>query len=190
MKRLIPVLALFILKTSFAQTQRPTKWQFSYEEKKDGEAELIFHVKIDHDWHIYSQFTPIGGPIPMVFTFEKPSGYSLVGKVIEPKPVEEYDSSFEMKVLYFEKEVEFRQKIKLNKNSCSIKGKIEYQACKESCIFMDTTFTLKIQKGKGDRSELPAENPSEGSIPVDKSILKSVEMAEFIPVKNLINSSF
>ena len=190
MKLLIPVFALLFLNTTYASNPKPTEWTFRYEEKKEGEVELIFKVKIEEHWHIYSQNTPVGGPIPMSFTFEKPSGYSLDGKVIEQKPVEEYDSSFEMKVLYFEKQVEFRQKIKLNKNNCTVTGKIEYQACKEACIFMDTTFTFKIQKGKGDKSELPVEIPSEGSIPANKSILKSTELAEFIPVKNLINSTF
>jgi DsbC/DsbD-like thiol-disulfide interchange protein len=177
MKKLIPVIAFFIFSNSYAQMARPTKWTFTYEEKKDGEAELIFKVKIDEHWHIYSQNTPVGGPIPMSFTFEKPSGFILDGKVIEPKPVEEYDSSFEMNVLFFKEEVQFRQKIKLNKNSCTVKGKIEYQACKEACIFMDTTFSIKVQKGKSEKSELPVQLPFEGSIPADKSIIKRMELA-------------
>jgi hypothetical protein len=55
---------------------------------------------------------------------------------------------------------------------------------------MDTTFTIKIEKGKGDKSEVPVQVPVKGSIPIEKSLQKQTEIAEFTPVKNLINSSF
>ncbi len=144
------LLFVFNVTISGGQIINPSHWTFKTDENKDGEVELVFKVKLDHEWHIYSQFTPDGGPLPMVYTFDKSSCFSLVGKVSEQKPIVEFDSIFGVKVFLFADEATFRQKIKLNSESCTIKGKIEYQVCKDACIFMDTSFVFKIGKSKSE----------------------------------------
>ncbi|HRH65041.1 MAG TPA: cytochrome c biogenesis protein CcdA [Bacteroidia bacterium] len=124
----------------------PARWSFSAEQSKAGEATLIFKVKLDAGWHLYSQFTPDGGPLPMEFKFDENSCYSLEGKVVEPKPHEEFDSTFGVKVLLFDNEAVMRQKVKVRGDDCKISGSIGYQVCKESCIFFDTTFSIQIRK--------------------------------------------
>jgi thiol:disulfide interchange protein DsbD len=139
---------LLVSSFSFGQMIYPAKWTFKAEEKKNNEAELIFKVKLDEGWHMYSQFTPDGGPLPMVYTFEPSGCYTLIGKVVEPKPIEEFDSIFGVNTMLFHHEVVMRQKVKLNGEFCKIKGIVEYQACKESCIPLDTSFTFTLGKEK------------------------------------------
>jgi thiol:disulfide interchange protein len=139
---------------SYAQFIYPAKWTFSTEKISETEYSLLFKVKLDEDWHIYSQYTPPGGPLPMVFSFDKNKCYELIGKVQEPKAHEEFDSTFEVKVFSFEKEVVLRQKIKIkNGSACKIKGIIEYQVCKESCIPGDTSFIFSIKGLSGSSVE-------------------------------------
>src|SRR6185369_17938358 len=100
MKKIISfLLFVFVSTFSFSQILKPVKWTYSIEQNKDGEATLLFKATIDKEWHIYSQFTPDGGPMPMSFTFTPNGCYELVGKVTEPKPHEEFDSTFGVKVL-------------------------------------------------------------------------------------------
>lgn len=146
--RLFFFLLLFVSTGTFGQLLHPTKWTFKSIEDENGEVELIFNVKIDKDWHIYSQHTPDGGPIPTLFTFDLNGCYQVIGKVMEPKPKQEFDSSFSVFVYTFDKEVTFKQKVKLTSNSCKISGKIEYQACLQACIFLDTSFTIIVDKRK------------------------------------------
>lgn len=150
MKKIFLFLVFIIsFSTSFAQLIYPTKWTFTKEDNKNGEYTLVFKVKLDEGWHIYSQFTPDGGPLPMVFKFDKASCVKLIGKVTESKPIEEFDSMFLVNVKYFSKEVILKQKIQVS-GSCILKGKIDYQACKESCIFQDTTFTFSFNNEKSE----------------------------------------
>jgi DsbC/DsbD-like thiol-disulfide interchange protein len=149
MKRVIPFL-LFLLAyaTSPAQILDPVKWTFTVEAGKNQDAVLVFKAKMDAGWHIYSQNTPDGGPLPMVFKFDAKPCYEADGNVTEPKPHEEFDSTFGVKVLIFDKEVSFRQKIKLKGDACKITGTVEFQACKEACIFLEKKFSFIVGKSK------------------------------------------
>ena len=149
MKKVIALLLFILVSTfSFSKILNPVKWNFSVDQNKQGEATLIFKAKIEKEWHVYSQFTPDGGPMPMAFTFAPDKCYELIGKVIEPKPHQEFDSTFGVKVLTFDGEITLKQKIKLNGDGCKIKGEIGGQVCKESCILFDTSFVFTIGKYK------------------------------------------
>lgn len=150
MIRRLTALWIFLLfvSTSFAEMVHPAKWTFSKDEGKDGIYTLFFKVKLDPEWHIYSQFTPDGGSMPMKFTFESNKNYELIGKVVEPKPHIEYDSIFMVQVFSFDKEVTLYQKIKV-KGDAQIKGSIFWQTCKEVCVQGDTTFSFKIGNASG-----------------------------------------
>lgn len=157
MKKIVSIFILFWAFSAQAQKLYPAKWTFFLQEKKGGESELVFKVKLDEGWHLYSQFTPDGGPVPMVYTFEPSDCYTLVGKVNEPKPVAEYDSSFGVNTLLFHGEVSFIQMIRIKGTGCTVKGKIEYQACKESCILLDTAFNFTLGNVKDEKAVVPAD---------------------------------
>jgi thiol:disulfide interchange protein DsbD len=133
MKKLITLLFLFCFKfiSVDAQLLEPVKWSYKVEQKGQ-EATLIFKATVDKGWHVYSQFIPDGGPIPTSFTFTPDKNYTLVGKVAEPKGEEIFDSNFEIKLKFFEKVAEFRQKIKLTTSKAfKLKGVVESMACND-----------------------------------------------------------
>lgn len=135
---------LLLIGNVFGQMIHPAKWTFTKEDNKNGEYTLIFKVKLDPKWHIYSQFTEDGGPLPMVFVFNKSDCYTRIGKVTEPKPHIEFDSLFMVNVSSFESEVILKQKVKVTSPNCIISGKIDYQVCLESCTNQDTTFSFSF----------------------------------------------
>ena len=84
MKKLLLSLLLLVSFFGNAQIFDPVKWKTKIVQKSDTEFELVMEATIDFNWHLYSQFTPEGGPQPLEFTF-KGSGkdYKLVGKTKE-----------------------------------------------------------------------------------------------------------
>src|SRR6185436_7232356 len=131
---------------SFADLEYHVWWKFSIENQTATEATLVFKAKIDKEWHLYSQFTPDGGPISTYFAFEENKNYELVGKVSEPEPHKEYDSTFQVMVYSFADNATFRQKVKLKRSDFIIKGNVSGQVCKTACMQFDTTYIFKIGK--------------------------------------------
>ena len=66
MKKLLFILIAFLVfSNGFSQILDPVKWKFKTEKISKNEFNLILEGKIDAGWHLYSQFTPEGGPIPL-----------------------------------------------------------------------------------------------------------------------------
>ncbi len=137
---------LLVASNSFSQQQeRPIKWEAKVEQSSSDSATLIFTAIIEKGWHTYSQFTPDGGPIATAFNYPKATGYDLIGKTSEPKPDESFDKDFGVKVLSLKDNPVFRQKIALkDKKKFTIPIKIDYEACKDKCLFLDTTILLTV----------------------------------------------
>jgi len=133
MKKITLVLSmvLFTIAGAFAQIEKPVTW--SYAAKKVSKTEAILYLKasIDDKWHIYSQNVKSGGPVKTTFTFSPSKDFSLVGKPVEPKAIVKYEDTFKMNVSYFEDQVIFQQKIKLNKGVTAVKGKVEFMVCND-----------------------------------------------------------
>ena len=137
------IFLLYICTTS-AQTPQPEKWTFTTEKKNSDEYVLIFKVTLEPQWHMYSQFTDEGGPLPMVYNFSDSICFTRIGTVVEPAPHLEFDSVFMVNVKTFDGEVTFKQTIKVNSPDCLVKGNIQYQICKEMCIFKEIEFTFTL----------------------------------------------
>jgi hypothetical protein len=148
------LLLLIFLQMSFslsAQVLSPVKWSFSVNKISNVESELIFTATMDKGWHLYSQDIPEGGPIPTTFHIEKGMGFFLTGKVTEPKAIEVFDKQFDMKVMYFSNNVEFRQKVKvISAKPVEVKGYVEYMCCNdEQCLPPnEVPFILKLDANK------------------------------------------
>lgn len=82
-----------------AQVLKPAAWSYDASKKQVAvgeEVELIFNVKIDKDWYLYSSdFDPDLGPMVTEFSFEKHPSYELVGKVKPVDPKKKYDELWE-----------------------------------------------------------------------------------------------
>ena len=141
MKKLfVLLLGLFLLPLiSFTQILDPIKWAYRIEQSNPGEATLLMTARIDKKWHLYSQdiHKDKEGPNPTTFSFIKSKDYQLVGKVVEPKPIEENDPMFKMIIKYFTDKAVFKQKIRiLSAKPFSIKGSIDFMTCDDTqCIY-------------------------------------------------------
>jgi thiol:disulfide interchange protein len=164
-------LALLILLSAaglqaYSQIVQPVKWTFKANRLNDTEAELQFIATIQTGWHLYSQtvIDPEKGPNPTIFTFDKPSGYKLSGKVIQPKPVVEYDDMFEMNVEYYILKAIFIQKVKITGDKpVKITGNVDYESCdNKSCTVDNVPYTFQLEGSKTAASQdIKAEKTTE-----------------------------
>jgi thiol:disulfide interchange protein DsbD len=149
MKKLLFILIAFLVfYNGFSQILDPVKWKSKTEKISENEFNLILEGKIDAGWHLYSQFTPEGGPIPLEIQYTESVGnYELVGKTKESKTKKEFNPVFEVDEIFFEHKVVLTQKVKiLNSKIRSIKVVIDYQTCKEVCINQNKKFVFEIPK--------------------------------------------
>jgi len=128
----ILVFLLFSVIDSNAQKIR-TQWDIQSKKISDCEYDIVFKVKIEPKWHMYST-VPSDGPLPTEINFKKSKDYELVGKIKESKPHEEMDEAFGVLVKYFTDNATFTQRIKLlNKGKITISGDYSYQICIDVC---------------------------------------------------------
>jgi len=142
---------IFIYSSLWAQVLRPIQWESrtSTNEVRIGETiELIFTAKIDEGWYLYSNdFDPNLGPMVTSFEFTPNDTYSLVGK--KPTPIgakKKFDAEiWNGEYTYFTKTAEFRQKVKILKESPYIQVTTNYQVCSDEsgkCIPLEDDFTF------------------------------------------------
>lgn len=130
-----------------AQVENPTKWSFSQKSLGNNEYELTLKAEIGAGWHIYSMYTPDGGPMATVLTLkENGKGLELVGKATENEPKKAHDDVFGVEVWSFENEYIIKQKVKVTDPAlAAIEGTLEYQVCQEGqCVMFDEEFSVKI----------------------------------------------
>ncbi|MGL1885357.1 MAG: thioredoxin family protein [Reichenbachiella sp.] len=147
MKKLIALLIIFTNVQGFAQVLKPASWSLdiSVSSPKEGEiVDLIFNVKIDEDWYLYStDFDPDLGPMITEFEFEPHASYELIDSIKPIGSKRKYDSLWEGEYTYFKKTAQFTQSIKLLSDAPTIKGVYAYQVCTDvdgKCIPFDDEF--------------------------------------------------
>ncbi|HOZ29876.1 MAG TPA: cytochrome c biogenesis protein CcdA [Bacteroidales bacterium] len=177
------VLALsFSVINLFAQVEEPVKWTFSTEKIDDTHVNLIFKAKIEDKWHLYSSYTPVGGPVAMFFSFEESENFALVDSVIEsPEPHTEFDDVFGVDVKSFAGEVLFTQQVELlNKEGFVIKGFLDGQACVEgTCVPVTADFAFGLNGAKVDANgEAIAEGTPETPMLVTENTFGNAEDKE------------
>lgn len=147
MKKIVFLLVAFIaFTTAKSQVLDPVKWKTKTEKISDTEYNLVLEATIDSDWHLYSQFTPDGGPIPLSFAFAPAKGvYDLVGKTKESTYKKQFNDVFGVDEFLFEKKAKFIQKVTITSaEGATIKAEIDYQVCKEVCINLNKSFQFVI----------------------------------------------
>ncbi|GAA3772592.1 thioredoxin family protein [Flavobacterium ginsengiterrae] len=128
-----------------AQILEPVKW-ISKIEKKGNNAVLIFDAVIEKDWHMYSQFTPDGGPLALEISFKNQKGnYELVGKAKEGKTRTAFNDVFGVDETFFEGKAHIEQEIKIiNPNLKTVDVDFDFQVCKEVCINSSKKFSIAV----------------------------------------------
>ncbi len=169
-KEILFVLLAFLSFSSLgAQILEPVKWTSRTEKASDTEFFLVMEGKIDDGWHVYSQFTPDGGPLPIELQFDNQKGnYQLLGKSAESKTERQFNDVFGVDEIFFSKKVVLRQKVKiLNPGLATIAATIDYQVCKESCINGNKKFSFAIPKlNAATRSAIDASVSAKADNPV------------------------
>ncbi len=133
-------LLLAFLFAANSQILKPVKWSFETKKISNVEYELIMKAEMDNGWHIYGSNLPADGPIPTTFKFISSSDYKLSGKLIEPKPIEEFDKVLEMKLQFYNDVAQYRQKVEMiSDKPFKVTGELEYMACNDkTCLPPET----------------------------------------------------
>ncbi|HQE34423.1 MAG TPA: cytochrome c biogenesis protein CcdA [Flavobacterium alvei] len=147
MRKIIFVLLVFLaFAKGNSQILDPVKWTTKIEKKSETSFLLSFNGVIEKDWHMYSQFTPEGGPLPMEVIFKDQKGnYKLIGKAKEGKTTTAYNDVFEVNETFFVKNASIQQEISLiNPKIKTIEVALNYQVCNQSCINLEKKFSFVI----------------------------------------------
>jgi len=147
MRKIIFILAVFLaFAKGNSQILDPVKWTTKIEKNSGNNYILTFNGVIENDWHMYSQFTPDGGPLPLEVIFKDQKGnFNLIGKAKESKTTTAYNDVFEVNETFFVKNAQIQQEISLiNPKISKIEVALNYQVCKESCINQEKKFSFMI----------------------------------------------
>lgn len=133
MKKIILAVTLLVT-VAMAYGQSPVKWSYKVQKIKDKIYEIHLEAFMDNEWHIYSQTTPEGGPIPTAFSFSKNPLVIFEGSIKEVGKLEEhFEPLFGVKVKQYSDKVEFIQTIKLKAAvKTAVNGYIEFMACNDA----------------------------------------------------------
>ena len=134
---------------SFSQVQNPVQWSYSATKKSSTSYEVTIVATVPKPWHIYSQTTPKGGPIPTKITFAKNPLVVLTGNAQEVGSLQvDHDKNFGIDVKYFSDKVEFVQTVNLKAPvKTNVSGIVEYMVCNDSQCLPPTkvNFEVKLQ---------------------------------------------
>lgn len=193
MKKIVSLFALFLTFMGTAQIVEPVKWSSSVVKVSDTEVDLIISASIENNWHLYSQFTPEGGALPLVFTFKNQKGnYQLIGKTKEGKYKKSFNEIFEIEEYYFQTSAKFIQRIKiLNPKLKTISLLADGQACIDGkCVQTEgnLVFNLPEIKATEANSGLALDSVSK---PTDTVATTETDTAKktVAPVKNSNNAT-
>lgn len=159
--------------TLSAQVENPTRWSFSQKSLGNNEYELVFKAQIEPGWHIYSMYTPAGGPMATTLAFEEAGkGVELLGKATENEPKKEHDDIFGVDVWSFDNEYVITQKVKVTDQSvAAIQGTLEFQVCREGqCVMFDESFNIKIGDKAAAKENVQAAPAQEAEAEKDESL--------------------
>lgn len=184
LKFLFSLVAFLAFANGFSQVLDPIKWKSKTEKISETEYNLILLGTIEPEWHMYSQFTPDGGPLPLEVSFKNTgSDFVLVGKMKESATKRQFNETFEVDEIYFEKKVILTQRVRIaNPGLKKINLLIDYQVCKESCINLTKKFVFEIPVSAASVSDTIA--PLIPEVDSTQSTAKEVDSTLVAPQKS------
>ncbi|MGB5942713.1 MAG: cytochrome c biogenesis protein CcdA [Leeuwenhoekiella sp.] len=134
-----------------SQMADPVAWSAGVEQaESDAEYILTISALIDPDWHVYSQYTPDGGPIPLEVDFLDTEKYTLISDLQESETESEFSEIFGVDEIFFAESAELTQRIKVTGEALNvIKAELTYQVCKEVCINGTVYLAFDLDKKEG-----------------------------------------
>ena len=145
-KVLVFFVLLFIASNSFSQIQNPVKWNYSTKKISSTMYEVHLTANISGSWHLYSQTTPDGGPVPTSIKFSANPLVVLQGAPQEVgKLQQKHEPLFGVDVKQFAGKVDFVQTVKLKTPvKTNIAGSIEFMVCDDTQCLPPSTEKFSI----------------------------------------------
>ena len=132
-KFILSVTLLLTAAVVSVNAQSPVTWSYSAKKTGDKLYEIHLVAKLEEEWHIYSQTTPEGGPVPTAISFSKNPLVTMEGAIREVGKLEEhFEPLFGVKVKQYSEKVEFVQTIKLKAAvKTAVNGHIQFMVCND-----------------------------------------------------------
>jgi thiol:disulfide interchange protein DsbD len=132
-KQFLLVCFLGLSAVSFAQIKNPVQWTYSAKKLNATTYEVHLTATIESGWHIYSQTTPPGGPVPTFIAFAKNPLTTIDGTTKEVGNLEQrQEELFGVDVKQYSNKLDFVQKVRLKAAAkTSITGSIEFMSCND-----------------------------------------------------------
>lgn len=143
-KLLFPLLVMVFI--GGVNAQQKINWSYSARNLGNNKYEVHIIATPPPGWHIYSQLTPDGGPVPTIFKFNNNALIALQGKVKEKgKVISYFDKNFKVDVKYFEGKADFVQLVTVKgKIKTNISGEIESMICNDRICMPPTTEKFNV----------------------------------------------
>jgi hypothetical protein len=147
MKKLFGLLfLLFVLQGAFAQIKSPVQWSFTSKKLSDNSYEIHLTATIEKGWHIYSQTTPDGGPVPTAINFSKNPLLIMEAGAKEIGKMEQHNEPlFGVMVKQYSDKVVFVQVVKLKSKVKTVAaGKLEFMVCNNRECLPPATVSFSV----------------------------------------------
>jgi len=152
MKRNLIISILFFGIAFCGFSQNPVEWKFSAKKIAEKLYEIHLAAIVQNPWHIYSQFTPEGGPIATSIQFNKNPLIEIEGTAKEiGKLQQKHEEVFGVDVKYFGGNIDFVQIIKIKGKGnpstprTNISGTIEYMICNDQECLPPKTVAFNVR---------------------------------------------
>jgi thiol:disulfide interchange protein DsbD len=161
LKLIILLFLGFVGFTGFAQKITPAKWSWTLEPANPTvgqSAEIIFKVKIDKGWYLYSSdFDKDLGPVVTTIKIKEGLGVSTDGPLRAINPHSKFDKEiWNGTYTYFTEEAEFRQTVKITSDAWKIDGSYDAQTCSNEsglCVPIKGPFVINSKIGASSSTE-------------------------------------
>lgn len=117
----------------FSQVKNPVQWSFATKKTDATTYEVQLTATLEKGWHVYSQTTPDGGPVPTAISFTQNPLIILQGSAKEVGKLEKrFEPLFGVDVKQFSGKVVFVQTVKLKtKVKTTLNGTVEFMSCND-----------------------------------------------------------
>lgn len=125
----------------------PVQWNTSIKKINANTYEIHLTATVKSPWHLYSQATPAGGPVPTVISFAKNPVLAFDGNVLEKGDlVKKREEVFGIDVMYFNNTVDFVQVVKTKaKVKTNVTGSVRYMVCNDRECLPPKTVSFELQ---------------------------------------------
>ena len=129
----------------YPDDRHPVTWKIRAVMHGKNKATILVTAKIAFGWHIYSSEMENVGPLPTQIRLNTDNSWSSNQPLRESgSPVQYFDSTYMIRIAWFEDSVTFSKSIRLHKNNTVLSGEITFMACKEDLCLPPERYPFKL----------------------------------------------